>query len=61
MPASAACRAVQMTAEAVGCQLNLKMTDLLSKEQLKPSFIKVKKYSLIFKAVACQFEVVVNL
>lgn len=40
-PASAPCRAVQMGAEAVGVTLNLKVLDLLNKEQLKPNFVKV--------------------
>lgn len=41
VPASGPCRAVQMTAEAVGVTLNLKYLDLMNKEQLKPEFVKV--------------------
>lgn len=41
-PASAACRAVQMVAKAVGVDLNCKFVDLVSKDQLKPEFIQVK-------------------
>lgn len=50
VPGSAPCRAVQMTAKAVGVELNLKHTDLLSGEHLKPEFLKVKIYFFfIFK------------
>lgn len=41
MPMSAPCRAIQMTAAAVGVQLNLKVLNLLSGEQLSPEFIAI--------------------
>lgn len=33
-----------MTAKAVGVELNLKLTDLMSGEHLKPEFIKVNYF-----------------
>lgn len=39
--ASAPCRAVLLTANAVGVQLNLKYVDMLKGEHLTPEFIKV--------------------
>jgi len=41
VPGSAPCRAVQMTAKAVGVDLNLKLTNLMAGEHLKPEFIKI--------------------
>lgn len=41
IPGSAPCRAVQMTAKAVGVDLNLKLTNLMAGEHLKPEYIKV--------------------
>ncbi|XP_058813010.1 glutathione S-transferase 1 isoform X3 [Topomyia yanbarensis] len=41
LPGSAPCRAVQMTAAAVGVELNLKLTDLMAGEHLKPEFLKI--------------------
>lgn len=41
VPGSAPCRAVQMAAKAVGVELNLKLTDLMSGEHLKPEFVAV--------------------
>lgn len=41
LPASAPCRSVQMTAKAVGVELNLKYLDLMAGEQLKPEFVKI--------------------
>ncbi|XP_053683000.1 glutathione S-transferase 1 isoform X1 [Sabethes cyaneus] len=41
LPGSAPCRAVQMAAAAVGVELNLKLTDLMAGEHLKPSFLKI--------------------
>lgn len=38
---SAPCRAVQMTAKAVGVDLNLKVLNLMAGEHLKPEFIKI--------------------
>lgn len=40
-PGSAPCRAVQMTAKAVGVELNLKLTNLMAGEHLKPEYLKV--------------------
>ncbi|XP_052865859.1 glutathione S-transferase 1 isoform X1 [Anopheles cruzii] len=41
LPGSAPCRAVQMTAAAVGVELNLKLTNLMAGEHLKPEFLKL--------------------
>jgi len=41
IPGSAPCRAVQMTAKAVGVDLNLKLTNLMAGEHLKPEFVKI--------------------
>lgn len=40
MPLSPPCRAVQMTASALGINLNLKYLDLFKGEQMNPEFIK---------------------
>lgn len=40
-PGSAPCRAVQMTAKAVGVELNLKLLNLMAGEHLTPEFLKV--------------------
>ncbi|CAB3364247.1 Hypothetical predicted protein [Cloeon dipterum] len=41
IPGSAPCRAVLLAAKAVGVELNLKLTDLMAGEHLKPEFIKL--------------------
>ncbi|XP_012283323.1 glutathione S-transferase 1-1 [Orussus abietinus] len=41
VPGSAPCRAVRLTAAAVGVDLNLKNVDLFKGEHLKPEFIKM--------------------
>ncbi|XP_058130510.1 glutathione S-transferase 1 isoform X3 [Anopheles coustani] len=41
LPGSAPCRAVQMTAAAVGVDLNLKLTNLMAGEHMKPEFLKL--------------------
>lgn len=41
-PPSGPCRAVQMTAKAIGVELNLKSTNLLAGEHLTPEYLKVK-------------------
>jgi len=41
VPASAPCRAVLLTANVVGVQLNLKNVDLSKGEHLTPEFIQV--------------------
>lgn len=41
LPGSAPCRAVQMTAKAIGVDLNLKLTNLMAGEHLTPEFLKV--------------------
>jgi len=41
IPGSAPCRAVLMTAKAVGVEMNLKLIDLMKGEQMKPEFIKI--------------------
>lgn len=38
---SAPCSSVQMTAKAVGVELNIKLVDLNAGEHLKPEFLKV--------------------
>lgn len=47
LPGSAPCRAVQMTAKAVGVDLNLKLTDLMAGDHMKPEFLKVIETFLI--------------
>jgi hypothetical protein len=42
LPASAPCRSVLLTANAVGVQLNLKYLDLFKREHLTPEFRKVR-------------------
>jgi len=39
LPGSAPCRSVQMAAKAVGVDLNLKLTNLMTGEHLKPEFL----------------------
>ncbi|XP_062703330.1 glutathione S-transferase 1-like [Aedes albopictus] len=41
LPGSAPCRAVQMTAAAVGVELNPKLVNLMNGDQLKPEFLKL--------------------
>ncbi|XP_058450667.1 glutathione S-transferase 1 isoform X3 [Malaya genurostris] len=41
LPGSAPCRSVQMTAEAVGVKLNLKLLNLMAGEHMKPEFLKI--------------------
>lgn len=41
VPGSAPCRAVLLTAKALGLDLNLKLTDLMAGEQLTPEFLKL--------------------
>ena len=41
VPGSGPCRSVRLVAAAVGVDLNLKHTDLMAKEQMKPEFLKV--------------------
>ncbi|XP_037811701.1 glutathione S-transferase 1-1-like [Lucilia sericata] len=41
MPPSAPCRAVEMTAKAVGVKLNKKILNLPAGEHLKPEFLKI--------------------
>ncbi|XP_012156042.1 glutathione S-transferase D1 [Ceratitis capitata] len=41
LPASAPCRAVIMTASAIGIELNKKYLDLFAGEHLKPEFLKL--------------------
>lgn len=45
VPGSAPCRAVRMTAKAVGVELNLKLTNLMAGEHLKPEFVAVSLYN----------------
>jgi glutathione S-transferase len=48
LPASAPCRAVQLTASAVGVDLNLKLTSLTEGAHLTPEFLKVKYLVKLF-------------
>ncbi|ROT71142.1 glutathione S-transferase [Penaeus vannamei] len=41
MPLSPPCRSVLLTAKAVGVDLNLKLLDLMTKEQMKPDFVAI--------------------
>jgi len=41
VPGSAPCRYVRLVAAALGVDLNLKLTNLMAKEQLKPEFLKM--------------------
>lgn len=47
MYASAPCRAVRLTAAAVGVDLNLKVISLMDDEQLKPEFVKMNPQHVI--------------
>ena len=38
---SAPCRSVRVVAATIGVELNLKITDLMAGEQLKPEYLKV--------------------
>lgn len=44
-PASPPTRAVLMLARALGLMMNLKLVNIMEGEQMKPEFLKVKKYS----------------
>ncbi|GLG99317.1 Glutathione S-transferase 1-1 [Gryllus bimaculatus] len=41
IPGSAPCRSVLLTAKAVGVELNLKLTNLMAGDHLKPDFLKL--------------------
>ncbi|TMW39583.1 hypothetical protein DOY81_015338 [Sarcophaga bullata] len=41
MPSSAPCRAVMMTAKAVGIKLNKKLLNLMTGEHMKPEFLNI--------------------
>lgn len=43
IPRSSPVRAVLMTADALGVELDLELVDLLKKEQRKPEFVKVRQ------------------
>jgi glutathione S-transferase len=45
VPASAPCRTVLLAAKALGVDMNLKLTNLMAGEHLKPEFLKVKYFS----------------
>lgn len=49
IPGSAPCRAVLMTAKAVGVELNLKLTNLMAGDHLKPEFVAVSLHCLLFR------------
>jgi len=57
MPASGPCRAVDLTAKALGVELNYKVLDLMKKEQLTPEFIKVNPQHTIPTIVDNGFSV----
>lgn len=48
IPGSAPCRAVLMTAKAVGVELNLKLTNLMAGDHLKPEFVAVSLHLFFF-------------
>ncbi|PRD32899.1 UNVERIFIED_CONTAM: Glutathione S-transferase 1-1 [Trichonephila clavipes] len=60
-PASGPCRAVLMTAKYLGVDVNQKMVDLMTGEQLKPEYLKVSLLALgsygigIFKNILLEF------
>ncbi|XP_017474968.1 PREDICTED: glutathione S-transferase 1-like [Rhagoletis zephyria] len=56
-PASAPCRAVLMTAQCVGIELNKKMLDLRAGEHLKPEFLKINPQHTIPTLVDKDFAV----
>lgn len=51
LPGSAPCRAVLMTAKAVGVELNLKLVNLMNGEHMTPEYLKVSilNYSYLFR------------
>lgn len=51
VPGSAPCRAVQMTAKAVGVELNLKLTNLMAGEHLKPEFVAVSTHNFFLFSI----------
>jgi glutathione S-transferase len=55
VPGSAPCRTVLLAAKAIGVDLNLKLTNLMAGEHLKPEFLKVQFFSLhvLFLYVGC--------
>lgn len=57
-PLSPPARAVQLTAAALGLQLELKNVDLVKQEQLKPEFVKVNNFNVIF--LLCESLVVTS-
>lgn len=57
MPPSAPCRAVNMTAKALGLELNKKELNLLAGEQLKPEFIKINPQHTVPTLVDGDFAV----
>lgn len=57
IPGSAPCRAVLMTAKAVGVELNLKLTNLMAGDHLKPEFIAVSlNYFIIFFSLSLRLS-----
>jgi hypothetical protein len=66
LPASAPCRTVQLTARALGVDLNLKLTSLMEGAHLTPEFLKVKYLVKLFVHIymfvsydlcACNFSI----
>ena len=61
---SAPCRAVLMTAKAVGVDLNLKPINLMAGEHMKPEFIAVSTFEidfflfLLFSCLASQISLI---
>ncbi|BFF92706.1 glutathione S-transferase 1-1-like [Drosophila madeirensis] len=56
-PGSAPCRSVIMTAKALGLELNLKMMNVMSGDQLKPEFVKLNPQHTIPTLVDNGFSV----
>jgi len=56
LPGSAPCRAVQMTAKAVGIDLNLKLTNLMAGEHMTPEYLKINPQHTIPTIVDGDFK-----
>uniref|UniRef100_A0A1A9VFY4 Glutathione S-transferase 1-1 n=1 Tax=Glossina austeni TaxID=7395 RepID=A0A1A9VFY4_GLOAU len=57
LPGSAPCRAVIMTAKALGLQLNKKLLNLMAGEQMKPEFLKLNPQHTIPTLVDGDFSI----
>lgn len=55
VPGSSPCRAVRLVAAAIGLDLNLKLTDLMTGQHLTPEFIKVSYFACLEVAILYQW------